>query len=114
MPEHKFRALRYLAIDEIESAVQIVAMANDSHGMSGILRRAAAAHVVADLGLSLIHIYGEYRPKNERRTQKCYNHARTTTPQPLLPTMGCAGTMRRNRWKADGTDAGSMLSLIHI
>ena len=50
MPEHKFRALRYLAIDEIESAVQIVAMANDSHGMSGILRRAAAAHVVADLG----------------------------------------------------------------
>ena len=39
-----------LAIDEIESAVQIVAMANDSHGMSGILRRAAAAHVVADLG----------------------------------------------------------------
>lgn len=50
MSEHKFRALRYLAIDEIESAVQIVAMANDSHGMSGILRRAAAAHVVADLG----------------------------------------------------------------
>ncbi len=39
-------------------------------------------------------------PKNERRTQKCYNHARTTTPQPLLPTRGCAGTMRRNRWKS--------------
>ena len=50
MPEHKLRTLRYLAIDEIESAVQIVAMANDPHGMSGILRRAAAAHVVADLG----------------------------------------------------------------
>ena len=26
----------------------------------------------------------------------------------LLYTSGCAGTMRRNRWKADGTDAGSM------
>ena len=60
------------------------------------------------MGCWFLLYHGEYRQKNERRTQKCYNHARTTTPQPLLPTRGCAGTMRRNRWKADGTDAGSM------
>ena len=49
MPEHKLRALQYLAIDEIETAVEIVAVAGDPHGTGSVLCCPAAAHVVTDL-----------------------------------------------------------------
>lgn len=59
MPEHKLRTLRYLAIDEIESAVQIVpSIDKDTHGFDGQKNAHAASkplpiHKVLPAGFSL-------------------------------------------------------------
>ena len=49
MPENELRPLRDVAVEQIEAAVQVVGVADDSHTGGRVSGGVAPAHVVADL-----------------------------------------------------------------
>ena len=49
MPENELRPFGYFAVHDVKPAVQVIQMTRDPALVGGVFRRAAAAHIIADL-----------------------------------------------------------------